>query len=309
MCGLRIEGDVLKGMAWMLASTILFSGMHLLIRMTSDELHPLVIIFYRNLFGFVVLFPAILRYGRGVLKTTRPGLMVTRSAFNYAAMALFFWALTISPLAQVTALSFTFPIFLALLAMVFLGERVGPRRWMAILLGFAGALIVVRPGFQAVALGDLMTLVSALFWAVTMLLIKMLSRTESSLTITIYMMGSMLFLSVPTALMFWTWPSPETFILLFLLGALGTAGQWALTESLRLADTSVVTPVDYARLIWIAAIGFFVFGEVPDLAVWGGGILIAASASYIAYRERKAAAPAGDANGPGQSGGKKEVTA
>jgi len=286
---IAIEADVLKGMAWMLASTLVFSVMHLLIRLVSDELHPLVIIFYRNLFGVVVLMPVVLRYGIGVMKTSRPGMMFTRSVFNLISMALFFWALTISPLAQVTALSFTFPIFLAILALLFLGEKVGPRRWLAILAGFGGAVIVVRPGLQDLALGDVLTLISAVTWAVTMLLIKLLSRTESSLTVTIYMMLSMLVLSVPTAILFWSWPSLETLGLLFLLGAVGTAGQWMLTEALRLADTSVVTPVDYSRLIWAAATGYLFFGETPDWGVWVGGVVIALSASYIVYRERMAA--------------------
>jgi len=274
--------------------------MHALIRFASEELHPLVIVFYRNLVGVLVLMPLVMRYGRGVFQTSRPGLMVARSAVNLFSMILYFWALTIAPLAQVTALGFTFPIFLAVLAVLFLGEKVGPRRWTAIILGFLGALIIVRPGFQAVQLGDVLTIASAILWAVTMMVIKVLSRTESSLTITVYMMLIMTVLSLPPALFFWSWPSLTMLGWLVLLGALGTAGQWMLTESLRLADTSVVTPFDYSRLIWASLIGYLIFGEVPDWGVWLGGALIAASATYLAYRERQlsrrvvaAAPPAG----------------
>lgn len=285
------QSDTLKGMGWMLISTLCFAGMHVMIREASDELHPFVIVFWRNLFGILVLAPLFLRYGVAPLRTKRPGLLGARAAINLGAMLLYFYALAIAPLAQVTALGFTFPIFLALLAVPILGERIGPRRWVAILTGFAGALVIIRPGFQTVSLGDLMTLGSAVLWAVTMLIIKILSRTESSLTVTAYMVLMMAALSLPVALPVWSWPSAGLWPILIAIGATGTIGQWALTESLRLADTSVVTPIDYMRLVWVSGLAYLLFGEVPHIAVWIGGIMIVGSATYIAYRERALGAP------------------
>lgn len=293
VAGALAQSATLKGMAWMLGSTLCLSAMQVMIRLGTEELHPFVLVFWRNLFGVVVLAPLVLRYGIAPLRTKRPGLLGARAATNLCAMLLFFYALTIAPLAQVTALGFSFPIFLALLAVPILGEKIGPRRWLAILAGFGGVLVIVRPGFQAVSAGDLMTLASAAMWAVTVIIIKTLSRTESSLTITAYMAIMMAVLSLPIALSVWSWPSAWMWLLLLAIGLSGTVGQWMLTESLRLADTSVVTPIDYLRLVWVAVMGYALFGEVPDEAVWLGGFTIVASATYIAYRERHAGGGAG----------------
>jgi drug/metabolite transporter (DMT)-like permease len=284
----------LRGVLYMLASTLLFSLMHASVRHVSGHLHAFQIAFFRNLFGTLVLLPWLLRFGLEPFRTGRFGLHMLRVAFNLVAMMCFFYALTIAPLAQVTALSFTAPIFATLLAIPILGETVRLRRWAAILLGFAGTLIILRPGVAEIGLGPLVTLVSSLAWACALMTIKTLGRTEQSITIIAYMTFLMTPLSLIPALFVWQWPSGEELLWLVWIGVIGTLGQWLMTESLRQADTAVVMPFDFFKLVWVSLIAYLAFREVPDLSTWLGGAVIFASTFYIAYREQQLAkVPAG----------------
>lgn len=279
----------LKGIAWMLLSVVLFSVMHTMIKQIAGDLHPFEIAFFRNLFGFVVLTPIFLRQGLAPLRTKRLGLLTWRAVFNTAAMSMYFLSISLIPLADATALSFTAPIFVTLLAVPILGERIGINRSLAILCAFAGAMIILRPGFQDVELGTVLVLVSALFWASAILVIKVLSRTESSVTVTAYMGLLMTPLSLIPALFFWTWPTWELLGLLAIMGLIGTVAQYAMTEALRSGETHVIMPMDYTRLVWMALAGWIIFQEVPTIYTWIGGIMIAGSASYIAWRESRRA--------------------
>jgi len=232
------------------------------------------------------VLPWFVRYGLGPLRTQRIGLHGLRAVFNAASMLAFFYALSIAPLAEVTALSFTAPIFATALAALLLGEIVGLRRWSAILVGFAGVLLVVRPGFAAVGPGQLLTLGSSLSWACALLIIKTLGRTDSSATIITYMGLLMMPMVLIPALFVWQWPSALELFWLALIGVLGGAGQLCMTEALRQADTAVVMPIDFCKLLWVAALAFVIFSEVPDVFTWLGGGVIFASTLYIAYRER-----------------------
>ena len=148
-----------RGIVLMLLGTVCYSLLHALIRYMSAELHPFELAFFRNLFGLLVLLPWFIRYGLALLKTNRLGLHSLRASLNVVAVLSYFYALSIVPLADATALSFTAPIFATLLAIVFLGEVVRTRRWTAILFGFAGTLVVLRPGFETVNLGQMLVVV------------------------------------------------------------------------------------------------------------------------------------------------------
>jgi drug/metabolite transporter (DMT)-like permease len=285
-------GGVLTAVLLMLAATLLFSLMHASIRHVTAEVHPLEAAFFRNLFGLLVLLPWIARFGLAPLRTGRVSMHVLRTAFNLVAMLAFFQALTLAPLAQVTALGFTAPVFAALLAIPVLGEKVGPRRWSAIAIGFLGTLVILRPGFGEIGLGPLLTLLSSLAWACALMVIKLLGRTESSITIIGYMNLLLTPASLVPALFVWTWPGPEALLWLIWIGVIGTIGQYLMTESLRMGETAVVMPIDFCKLIWIAAIAYLAFGEVPDLSTWIGGAVIFASTLYITYRERQVGKPA-----------------
>ena len=278
--------DNLAGMALVFGSTILFATMHASIKHVSTEIHPFQVAFFRNFFGLLVLCPVFLRYGMAPLRTARPGLMMARAAINTVAMITFFLALSMSPLADVAALSFTAPIFATMLAIFVLGEVVRVKRWIAILAGLGGALLILRPGLGVLETGHLLTLFSAACWAIALTIIKVMARTESALTITIYMVLLMTPLSLGPALFYWTWPTWTELGWMALIGAVGTLAQLALTEGLKRGDTNVVMPLDFFKLVWAALIGFVLFAEVPDAFTWAGGAVIFVAATYIALRER-----------------------
>ena len=276
----------LKGVMWMLVCGISMSAMHSSIRHVSADLHPFEIAFFRLLFGLLPLAPWFIKLGWAPLRTKRLGLMTFRGVLNLVCMLAFFMALAITPLAQVTALGFSAPIFATVLAVFVFGEKVGVQRWSAIAFGFLGALVVIRPGFETVSLGAALALSAAIIWGVCLVIIKTLGRTESSLTITVYMSLIMAPLSLIPALWFWQWPTGQQFMWLIAIGITGGTGQMAMAEALRVGETHVVMPIDFSRLIWVSVIAFLAFAEVPGLFTWIGGAMIFAATAFIAWRER-----------------------
>lgn len=280
----------LRGIAWMAASTVAFVGMHGTVRHLSAELHPFEIAFFRQFFGFLALAPWFLRYGLEPLYTRRLPLHALRAGVNLVAMLMFFYALSITPLAQVSALAFAAPIFATILAMLFLREVVRLRRWLAILVGFAGVFVAFFPDIRqtgGIAPGSLLVVGSALVWAAALILIKLLGRTESSVTITAYMVLMMMPMSLAAASFFWTWPTLQQLGWLALAGIGGTLGQMMVAQALKEGDTNVVMPFDFLKLIWAATLGFLWFEEVPDAFTWMGGAMIFGATTYIAIREHQ----------------------
>lgn len=269
----------------MVFGTVAFATMHALVRHITQEVHVFEVAFFRNFFAVVALTPMFLRYGFSPLRTKRIGMLTLRGVLNIGAMLAFFYALSVTPLATVSALGFSAPIFATMLAMLLLGEVVRARRWMAIVVGFAGALVIIRPGIIELDYGMLAVLLSSGLWALALMVIKVLGRTESSLTITLYMGLIMTPLSLGPALFVWEWPSWEQLAWLAAVGAVGAIAQWSMTEALRLGDTSEVMPLDFLKLIWAAVIGYLAFGELPDLFTCIGGLMIFGGATYIAIRE------------------------
>ena len=278
----------LRGIALMFVSTFFFAAMHGSIRYMSATIHPFEIALFRNVFALVVVLPWFYRYGIAPLRTRRFGLHALRAVFNIMAMLSFFYALSITPLSEVTALGFTAPIFATVLAALILGEVVRARRWTAIVIGFLGTLIILRPGFDAIGLGQILVLFSSMIWACALLVIKTLGRTDSSATIISYMALLMIPLSLVPALFVWRWPDPLEWAWLIAIGVLGGIGQFCMTEALRQADTAVVMPFDFFKLVWVTVIAWLAFAEHADLYTWIGGAVIFSSTLYIAYRERAA---------------------
>ena len=287
--GAPIASGALRGLGLMFVSTFFFASMHGSIRYLSDAIHPFEIAFFRSLFALVVVMPWFYREGFALLRTRHIGLHGLRAVLNVFAMLSFFYALSITPLSEVTALGFTAPIFTTLLAALLLGEAVRLRRWSAIVVGFVGTLIILRPGFAEIGTGQLLVLFSSMVWACALLVIKTLGRTDSSATIIAYMALLMMPLTLVSAAFVWQWPDGVQLLWLILVGVLGGAGQLCMTEALRQADTAVVMPIDFCKLLWVAVIAYLAFGEVPDRYTWLGGAVIFASAMYIAYRERQVA--------------------
>jgi drug/metabolite transporter (DMT)-like permease len=269
----------------MALSTLGFSFTHALARIAGEELHAFEIVFFRNFFGVIVLLPWFVRHGLGPLRTKRHGLHALRVAMDFIALAAFYVALGLSPLARVTALGFTAPLFATVLAAVFLGERFGVRRSAAILIGFAGTVLAVRPTFDGIDPGAGLMLIASVLSGGVILAMKSLTRTDSSLTITCYFVVWSIPLSLVLAVPVWTWPSPMMLLVLAALGMLTTGFMVMFTVALAQAEIHVVMPIDYLRLIWAAGIGWILFDEQPDAFTWVGGSVIVSATSYIAYRE------------------------
>ena len=189
------------------------------------------------------------------------------------------------PLAEATALGYTAPLFATFGAILFLGETAGPRRWRALLLGFTGTLIILRPGVEAVSMPALYAVSGAVFIAISVLFVKILNRTESPETIVLYMGIFSTPLSFFAAIFFWKTPSLETLFWLIGIGISSTLAHLAYTRSFAVTDASAVLPYDYLRLLMVAAVGFGIYGEIPDIWTWIGTIIIIGSALYIAKNE------------------------
>lgn len=279
----------LKAMVMMLVATLCFATMHALVAMVSQDLPPVEVAFFRNLFGFVVLVPALLRSRLAAFRTTRLHLHAVRGGINSISMMMFFTALAITPLAEATALSYTAPLFMTIGAVFVLGETLHVRRIAALVIGFVGAIIVLRPGFTEIGLGPVLVLASAVLWSISMIDIKILSRTDSPLTIATYMLVFVTPITFVASLFVWEWPTLPQLGLLFLLGAFGSAGHLLFAGAFKRADTTLLMPLDFTKMVWAALAGYLLFSQVPDLWTWIGGTVIFGSATYISYREHQLA--------------------
>ncbi|OED35259.1 hypothetical protein AB833_30895 [Chromatiales bacterium (ex Bugula neritina AB1)] len=271
----------------MLVSTVFFASMHACVRYLSEDIHPFEIAFFRNLFGVMFLAPFIMRNGARLLRTRHFNWHLLRAGINVFAMLIFFYALSITPLATVQALSFTAPLFTTVLAVFLLGERVRFRRWAAVLAGFVGVLIILRPGAQPIEFGAILVLLSAAIWALTMIIIKRLSNTDSPLTITAYVTLFLTVMSLPPALWVWSWPDGWHWFWFVVAGFTGTMGQLCVAKAFAYADATLVLPFDFAKIIWGALLGFLFFGEYVSAYTWIGAVVIFGGATYVAYRERQ----------------------
>ena len=277
----------LQSVVLMIGSTLCYSGLHALIRYTSQELHPFELAFFRNLFGLLVIAPWFFSKGLGILRTTRLPFHLVRAGLNALAVLSFFYAFSVVPLAEATALSFVAPIFATVLAVIFLGEVVGGRRWLAILLGIEGVFVLLRPGFETVSLGEISVLIYSLLTAIAIIVSKSLSRTDSSVTIIAYVILLMIPISAIPAISVWQTPTFNQLILMVLMGILGTSGQLLLTEALRRSATYIVMPLDFLKMVWAVIFGVIFFGEYLSFAGWLGSGLIILGTTYIVLREGK----------------------
>lgn len=275
-------------MALMAVSAVTSTSQNVLIRLAATTLHPFEVAVFRNLFAVMALLPLALRGGRELLVTRRFGLHLLRAVLNGAAMLCFFTALTLEPLAKVAALNFITPLLATFAAIMVLGERPNRHRWMALGIGLAGALMIVRPGMEVISTGALLVFASSLLWAFAMSIIKLLTRTESSVTITLYASILMLPITLVPALFFWRTPTLVELGLMAVLAALGVASHLLIAEAFRGAEASYVLPVGFTKLVWASVLGYFVFHEIPEPVTLIGGLIICAGVFYSARMERAA---------------------
>jgi drug/metabolite transporter (DMT)-like permease len=276
-------------MGFMIGAVIFLVTMNACVRVVTSEMgmHAFQAAFFRITIGLLLFLPVLIYYRFEPLRTKRLKMHAWRGGLNAFCMLLYFYGLSVSPLAKVIAITFTAPLFATVMGVLILHEIIHARRIVALIIGFIGAFIILRPGIVEVDIGSVSIFVSAALWGGTMIIIKILGRTESSLTTTAYATIFLTPFSLIAAIPFWQWPTAEFWPWLFVIGLLGTLGQMSLAQAFKEADITVVLPLDFTKLIWAAILGFLVFGEVPDVWVWIGGTIIFASTTYIAFRERK----------------------
>ncbi len=277
----KLSGN-LRGKGWMLLATAYFAGMQALIRFVSGSIHPFQIAFFSNLFGIAILLPWL---NRETLRTEQLHLHGLRSLIDTGATLLLFTGISLTPLAQANALGFTTPLFAILGAVIFLNEPMAFHNWVALLLGVVGTIVILRPGVEIVGLGAILILVGSIALAGVLLLLKQLSKTDSSMTSNAYTVLFLTALTLIPALLVWQMPTLLELIGMAAIAAFMVGGQMAVGEAFVNGDATAVLPVDFAQLIWSSTLGFLLFAEVPDLWVIIGGLLIFAGSLYSAYSE------------------------
>jgi drug/metabolite transporter (DMT)-like permease len=279
--------DALRGILLMLGAVAVFSTMDALIKHLAAGYSPLQIIFFRNLFAFLPLLPVLARGdGLGLLRTRRLGSHFGRAAMGFGAMICFFTAFALMPLADVVAISLSAPIFVTAFSVPLLAERVGPRRWAAVLVGFLGVLVMVRPGGEGlVQPAALLPLGGAVLYALALIAMRKLGATERATTTVFYFTLACTALSALAQPFVWRTPDLGDFALLVCVGLLGGSAQLLMTQSLRLAPAALVAPFDYSALVFSIGYGFLFWGEVPDGMLLVGAAIVIASGLYILHRE------------------------
>ena len=276
-----------RAAAWILASALCLTAMAATIRHLSSDVHTFVIAFFRTGLGLVFMAPWLIRTKFEGLRTDKIPWFIGRAAFTSVAALGYFYALAKIPLADAVAIMFTRPLYGTIFAIVFLGELVGLRRWTALGIGFAGVLVMVRPGFEAFNLGLAAVFVASIAGAGAAVLIRFLSRTESPDAITMYFAIFTTPVMLILALFVWQTPTWNQIGWLTFMGLTGTLGQRAVSRGFAAADASIVLPMEFSRLIVAALFGFILFAEIPSIYTAMGGMIIFASTFYIAQREAR----------------------
>ncbi len=279
-CALPVQAAI-----WMVLAGLMFSIMGVLIRVATADLHPFQVAFVRIALGIPLLVPIVLRQGLTVLRTNNFSGYLLRAAFSVAGLLGGFYATAYLPLADSVSVSFTAPLFATVGAAVFLGETLRLRRIIALLIGFVGVLVILRPGQVPLSLEMIVALASSAATAGAILTVKRLSGTEASTTIVAYLSLLVTPIALLPAIWVWQWPDATLWGVMIAIGIVGTCGQIAVTRAFSLADASMVMPFDYLRLPFTAVLAYLIFFEVPDTLTFVGAGIIATSTCYIAWRE------------------------
>jgi len=276
-----------KAIAYTLISIFFFSFMGIFIRKSSENIHIMEVIFFRNLLACLIIIPVMCSSGLASFKMNRPGLFVWRAIFVSIGMFSGFSAITLIPLAQATAISFTTPIFVTILAVFLLGEVIKFRRVAAIFVGFIGMLIIVQPGVGSISLGIILAFIGAFFHSINLLIVKKLTANESANAIVVWMVIMLVPISFVPAIFVWEWPSALTWLYLWCLAFCGTVGHSFFTRAYSLADITSLQPFQFIKLPMIAFLAWVIFSELPLYWTWLGGLIIFSSTVYITRREAK----------------------
>ena len=275
----------LAGILWMLVTGILFVCVTGIVRHLGSDMPATEAAFLRYLIGLVMILPAFRPLFHSLPSVVEWRNYALRGVVHGVGVMLWFYAMARIPIAEVTAIGYTAPIFVTIGAALFLGERLQARRIGAVLVAFAGALIILRPGFQELNDGQIAQLCAAPLFATSFLLAKKFTADASPSLIVAMLSVFCTLTLLPGALLHWRDPTLEELGWLTLTAAFATAGHYTLTQAFKCAPITVTQPVQFLQLVWATALGMIVFAEPLDLYVLLGGGIIVASATYISHRE------------------------
>jgi len=275
------------GILWMALAAVFFSISFGLVRHISETIDAFEQTFWRQVIGVIILLPFAWRAGFKGLKTRQLGTNLIRNAVGYVGISMSFYSITLIPMADSVALQFTLPLFTMVFAYLILNEKVGRHRIAATVVGFAGALVILRPGIVEINLGMTVALLAAASFGVSDTLVRRLSRTDGTTLIVFYGFALQIPIALAVSLFNWVTPSLADWPWLIALGLTSFAAQWSLARAFVLAEASLVSPVLFIRLPMVAVIGFFFFAQVPDIWTGVGAVIIFAATYYSARREAK----------------------
>ncbi len=277
-----------RGIFWMILSCIAFASMWVMIRFASHDVHAFVIVFFRNLFGTLVLVPMMLR-NKGLMRIGRLRANLRRATSGFIATTGTFYAVSHAPLATALSINYTAPLFATVGAVLFLGEKIQARRVAALIIGFAGMLIVVRPGALPMTPGVLAAMLSAVSTSFSIIAIRQLVASDDSRSVAAWTFILMTPPSLVLAVLYWTPPPLALWPLLFVIGCVAAVGQLAMNRAFALAEASAVLPYDFVRFGLVTIFGIAIFDERLDAMTILGGIVIFGATVYLAVRERQVA--------------------
>jgi len=276
----------LMAISLMIISGLFFVLMHSAVKYLSKEVHIFEIAFFRCALVIFVLAPVIIQQGKSIFKTEQPKMQFLRIITNSVAMLCFFYGISTTPLAQLTTLGFTVPIFATILAVIFMKEKIRLRRTTALIVGFIGTIIVMRPDIS-IELGALLIIFSSFLWSICLIFIKKLTQTDSAVTISLYFGIGMIPATFALAFPVMEIIDLRQFTILVFIAITGTLAQTIMNTALQKGELALILPFDFLRLIWSVLIGYALFAEEPTFTLWIGGFLIISSTTYIAWREAK----------------------
>jgi drug/metabolite transporter (DMT)-like permease len=289
--GGEFGGAPVRGILLMLAAGALFVCLDAVGKLLTAN-YPVVQITWARFFFHLALLPLLLGAGRWrlVLRTSRLGLHVVRSLLLVGANFSFFLAVKYIPLADATAIGFVAPLLVTAFSVLLLGERVGPRRWAAVLVGFAAVFAIIRPGFADVHWAMFLPLAVALCFSLYQITTRILGATDHWVTILFFTaLGGFVVTSAALPFGNWVWPDWQGWALMALMGVFGGASHWVLIRAFTFAPASVLAPFGYVQLVWSIVAGLLIFGDFPDAWTLAGALVIAASGLYVLFRERRLA--------------------
>tara|TARA_A100001011_G_scaffold397918_1_gene500518 strand:+ start:646 stop:1533 length:888 start_codon:yes stop_codon:yes gene_type:complete len=259
--------------------------MAVFLKLAQNDINVFTAGFLRFFFGLIVIFPFIIKSNFNIYKTNNFKFHLIRSMINVPMMILGFAALMYIPLEQIKAIGFLSPILVVILSVLILKEKIYIIRILALIIGFVGVLIILRPGIIEINIGAYMVLLSGLLWSTVIIITKFMSKEDSPMTILTYQYTFVTIFTLPLALIYWTNPTLHSLYYALLAAIVGTVLHLCINNSYRLADLSVIQPVWFTQLIFASVFGFSIFGEIPDGWTWAGGILVFTSVLIITYRE------------------------